>query len=325
MDATRKDLDFSGGIDQDDPTWPKPRLEVDVSLDQSVFPTFFLYGEPPREITERFLHLEDLDQRSRPSHWNIRAHAHSDLNHVFLISRGAGEMSADGAVIRFAAPCLLLAPAGVVHGFAFEPETAGAVLTLAGGYLRNLVAREAAFRQLFERPLRLGRAAPQAVSDAYDRLSRELAWTAPGHTVAVEAHVTAILVEALRLASRIEAMASKADASAQRLVARFREAVEAGYRANISIEAYASALGVTPTKLRRACVASAGCAPIGVVQARLLLEAKRVLLYSNMTVAEAAYYLGFEDPAYFSRFFTQREGVSPRAFRHGGGDAARRG
>ena len=284
---------------------------------QSVFSSFFLYGEAPREVSERFLHLEDLDHRSRPSHWNIRAHAHSDLNHVFLLTRGAGEMVADGRTIPFVAPCLLMVPAGVIHGFVYEPETAGSVLTLAGGYLRELIAREAGFRVLFEQPSQLSLTDPQAVRDAYARLARELAWTAPGHAAAVDAHLMAILVEALRLIWREGAISPAADGSALRLVARFREAVEEGYRAGVSIEGYAEQLGVTATKLRRACLAAAGCAPIGVVQARLLLEAKRVLLYSNMTVAETAYYLGFEDPAYFSRFFTLQEGASPKAYRQG--------
>jgi AraC family transcriptional activator of pobA len=51
------------------------------------------------------------------------------------------------------------------------------------------------------------------------------------------------------------------------------------------------------------------------VQDRAILEAKRALLYSNMTVAEVGYYLGFDDPAYFSRFFAKAEGLSPRGFR----------
>jgi AraC family transcriptional activator of pobA len=51
------------------------------------------------------------------------------------------------------------------------------------------------------------------------------------------------------------------------------------------------------------------------VHARILLEAKRQLRYTSASVSEIAYALGFEDPAYFTRFFSQRTGVSPRAFR----------
>jgi AraC family transcriptional activator of pobA len=51
------------------------------------------------------------------------------------------------------------------------------------------------------------------------------------------------------------------------------------------------------------------------VQDRKMLEARRALLYSNMTVAEIAYHLGFDEPAYFTRVFTRHAGVSPRSFR----------
>jgi AraC family transcriptional activator of pobA len=58
-----------------------------------------------------------------------------------------------------------------------------------------------------------------------------------------------------------------------------------------------------------------GKPPTRLVHDRLLLEAKRSLTYTNMTIAETAYDLGFTDPAYFSRFFSERVGESPAAFR----------
>jgi AraC family transcriptional activator of pobA len=48
---------------------------------------------------------------------------------------------------------------------------------------------------------------------------------------------------------------------------------------------------------------------------RIFLEAERMLLYTNMTVIEAAHYLAFSDSAYFTRFFTKHAGCSPREFR----------
>jgi AraC family transcriptional activator of pobA len=99
------------------------------------------------------------------------------------------------------------------------------------------------------------------------------------------------------------------------LVARFRELVEVHYRAGLSLEDYADRLGVTVARLRNACLKVAAAPPLRLVHERMLLEAKRALIYSSMTVAEVAYHLGFEDPAYFSRFFAKAEGQSPRAFR----------
>jgi AraC family transcriptional activator of pobA len=51
------------------------------------------------------------------------------------------------------------------------------------------------------------------------------------------------------------------------------------------------------------------------LQLRLLIEAERQLRYTSMPVAQVAFYLGFDDPAYFSRFFMRRMGLTPRAFR----------
>ena len=96
---------------------------------------------------------------------------------------------------------------------------------------------------------------------------------------------------------------------------RFREQVEARYRSDTRVEAYAEALGVSAKRLRLASIQAADVTPLRIVQDRLILEAKRLMLYSNMTVAEAAYYLGFQDPAYFTRFFTKHCGASPRKFR----------
>ena len=51
------------------------------------------------------------------------------------------------------------------------------------------------------------------------------------------------------------------------------------------------------------------------IHERLLLEARRLLAYSDLDVTTISYSLGFKDPAYFSRFFTRREAMSPSAFR----------
>ena len=48
---------------------------------------------------------------------------------------------------------------------------------------------------------------------------------------------------------------------------------------------------------------------------RALPEARRLLLYSQLSVTEVAYAVGFEDAAYFSRFFTRHVGQPPRAYR----------
>lgn len=278
-------------------------------------PSFFLFGEAPQIVGDRYLHLEALSDRSRPNNWNIRAHAHTDLSHIFYIgSATGGTMTAEDRVHEFSGPCALIVPAGVVHGFHFTPETEGTVLTISDHYLRELIWRESIFGALFALPA-VAPLCGEAIPTSLGRLAQELAWIVAGHGAAVEAHLLSILVECVRALEHTRSAGTERPGMQATLVARFRELVERHYRENFPLERYAALLSVTQTQLRVACLKVAGQPPTQVIQKRLLLEAKRALLYSNMTVAEAAYYLGFNDPAYFSRFFSHATGSSPRAFR----------
>jgi AraC family transcriptional activator of pobA len=79
---------------------------------------------------------------------------------------------------------------------------------------------------------------------------------------------------------------------------------------------------VSESRLRSVCLATTGQPPIQLLHARILLEAKRQLHYTSDPISEIAYALGFEDPAYFTRFFTRLAGSSPRAFRRKGPERA---
>jgi AraC family transcriptional activator of pobA len=286
---------------------------------RGAIPRFFLYGEPPRDADERFLHVETIADRSRLYEWRIRPHAHRDLHQLLVIFTGGGEMQAETLKFVFQAPALLIAPAGVVHGFAFAPETEGYVVTLADSLLRDLAREEAAFKRLFLAPtcasLATDPAHTQELADTVPKLRRELVWTAPASAAAATARLTTVLVSALRALHEPGGVTSEATNARAALVARFREKVESHLRMGLSIAQYAKALSVTPARLRAACLEVTGKPPARVLEDRLLLEAKRNLTYTNMTVAETAYYLGFADPAYFSRFFSKHAGESPATFR----------
>jgi AraC family transcriptional regulator, transcriptional activator of pobA len=284
-------------------------------------PRFFLYGEPPRVADERFVHIETIADRSTLYDWKIRPHTHRDLHQLLVILDGAGEMRAESSTYAFRAPALLVVPAGVVHAFAFHKDTRGYVVTVAETALADLSRRESSFRTLFDAalPVDLTRSALEAheLEEAVVRLQREFTWSAPAHATATEARLTTLLVSAVRATHEITGSPKGGGAKGPRaaLVARFRQAVESNLRSGWGVNRYAKALGITPAQLRAACLEVTGEPPIRIVHDRLVLEAKRTLMYTSMTVTETAYELGFNDPAYFSRFFSERAGCSPAAFR----------
>ncbi len=285
-------------------------------MSTAAVPNFFLYGEAPRADSARFLHLEALDDRSRPSEWTIRPHAHTGLNHLFFITQGAGEVRIEGRNLSFAAPAVFVIPAGVIHAFAFEAESAGSVLTISGSYLAEVAGGDPALTTVFARPAVLD-AAPEADSVAYGlrQLGRELTWAAPAHEAAVESCLLGLLVATLRLLARSAPQDRPSAGRQAELTARFRELIEQRYREHPPLEVYARDLGVSVTQLRNACLKSAGAPPLRLIHERLMLEARRLLIYTSLTVAQVAYSLGYDDPAHFSRGFTQHAGCSPRAFR----------
>ena len=283
-------------------------------------PSFYLYGEPQRSVAEGFIHVESLDDRSRPSEWTIQPHLHRDLNHIILIAEGGGSMRADGESVDFEAPCLLLVPAGIIHGFSWHRNSRGWVITIADSYLHHLLERDADLHPLFRAPRAVALPDAPEVETRINTLARELAWSGPGQRAAVEALLLWLMVQALRHATLSDSSASSGGRQA-RLVARLRERIEQRFRHREPVAAHARALGVSETALRHACARAAGLSPAAMLDERALLEARRLLLYSNLSVAEVGYAVGFEDPAYFSRFFARHTGRSPRDWRAARGQA----
>jgi AraC family transcriptional regulator, transcriptional activator of pobA len=96
----------------------------------AALPLFHLYGDPPDDQAFDFIHIETIASRSSIHDWTIRAHRHRNLFQILLIERGGGEMTFEAATIAFDAPCAILVPATVAHGFRFHPRlTDGWVMT----------------------------------------------------------------------------------------------------------------------------------------------------------------------------------------------------
>jgi AraC family transcriptional activator of pobA len=282
-------------------------------------PRFSLYGEPLQEVDETFVHVETIAYRSRRYQWRIRAHIHSDLDQLLFIRDGSGIMQVDGQELPILAPALLIVPATVVHGFQFARGTRGFVVTAAQPLIRALQAREPELRRVFTAPVCLSlagvRAAAPDLENLIDRLRRETVWEAPANRLAAEACLATVMVTTLRLLPAEMDGGSLLRGPVATLVDRFRDLLDERCRSGWSVARYARQLAVTPGRLRAACLTISGKPPRQLLHDRILLEARRALTYTDLTIAQTAYQLGFSDPGYFSRFFSTHTGESPQAFR----------
>jgi AraC family transcriptional activator of pobA len=290
-----------------------------TALARGAVPSFFLYGEAPRGDDEPTLHVEPIEFRSAPHHWKISPHVHRTLHQVIFVLRGRGVSFAEGAVIQYAPPALVVVPAGTVHGFDFEPGTEGFVMSLTDDLLRDISRPNRGISALFDKCATLefpGEALRGTdLTQGFKMLVREFARTLPGHALALEGLLKVILANVLRLSHPAVDSPDAAASRYRQIVMHFRELIDGAFREGWSLADYASALRVSQSRLRNACLTVTEQSPMQLVHARILLEAKRQLRYTDVSVSEIAYALGFDDPAYFTRFFSQRTGMSPRTFR----------
>ena len=96
---------------------------------------------------------------------------------------------------------------------------------------------------------------------------------------------------------------------------RFRLAVESHFRRYHNVTDYATHLGCSVKNLSRAVTSICGITPKEFLSKRIILEAKRLLAYTDRPVGLISDHLGFKDPSYFTKFFRKKMNCTPGEFR----------
>jgi AraC family transcriptional activator of pobA len=239
---------------------------------------------------------------------------------LVILRTGRVRIWLDETVSEMQAPCAVVVPSGIVHGFQFEPDTAGQVVTVADALVVAMHDRD--IRKQFK-SLQMS---PAAIDFSRDReqfarieatlthMEKEFQWPQPGRAAMLEWLFRVLL---LIIRRQVDLQEVQAETRGGRLdtFTRFRQLVEDRYLEHWSIARYAAELAVTQQTLNRVCRSFAGKSALEIVQERLLLAARRHLIYTDASVEAIAYGLGFQDPAYFSRFFKRLAGMAPGQFR----------
>lgn len=97
---------------------------------------------------------------------------------------------------------------------------------------------------------------------------------------------------------------------------RFSDHIEQHFREQHNISEYIEELGTTAKRLNNLCKKVKGVSAKHIIDARLLLEAKRLIGYTKMPISEIALSLGFQDPTNLTKFFRRHTNTSPTEFRN---------
>lgn len=95
----------------------------------------------------------------------------------------------------------------------------------------------------------------------------------------------------------------------------FSQLVEWHYTRHHTVSEYAELLHISPKALNKRITRYSNTTPNDIIKNRIMLEAKRLLVHTQLTVKEIGYKLGYDDASYFIRLFTKQAAVAPQQFR----------
>lgn len=130
------------------------------------------------------------------------------------------------------------------------------------------------------------------------------------HSWIAQSYLRIILFEAERL------LAASYPSASNNIGRRFYNAVEQHFRNNRNTGFYVGLLGINEKVLSQKVKTLTGNTPKVYIDSRTILEARRLLSYSSLSIKEVCFELGFDEPTNFTKYFRKHTGMTPAGFRY---------
>ncbi len=283
-------------------------------------PAFFVYGEPSRALDVGFLHVETVMERRSVHFGRVAPHKHPLMGQITYWFKGEGRYQVEDRTWNFSAPAVSFVPSNVVHGFDVGEQSDAIVVSVSDDLLRAMAPQ---VDLALDVPAMLCGAADAPgwarLGSLLDMVMEEYR----GGAAASERLLAGLVGVVLSLMARLGGTAGfEAASPAVALGLELRRAIDRHYREDWPVGRYVEILATTPHLLDKAARTVFGQTVKDMVLERRLLEAKRLLRFTIRPVEDIGRETGFEDPAYFSRFFRRRMGSSPTDWRRQHSEAA---
>jgi AraC-like DNA-binding protein len=253
--------------------------------------------------------LDSSELRRRVEAVPDRGYERADFLSIVVVHTGVYVHTVDFEVHECGAgSCLVIRP-GQVHRFGPPAEWDGWILIVGP---QNVPHRAAELPQ----HVRLDDAAVTAVAELFDRIASD-ARLPVDRAELDELLALHTRVLAIRLGFGDTGRPSTAliDPDVQARFREFRGAVEERYHHWHQVGPYARQLGSSSKSLDRACRAAGATTAKRIITERIILEAKRLVAHSDLSVASIGHHLGFDEATNFVKYFKRETGTTPARFR----------
>jgi len=273
----------------------------------------FDYGSQIKSLDFHFAPLQNL-MSTLPY-----PHRH-DFYQIDWVEHGTGHHIIDSVKYDVKPNTLFFMAPGQIHDFVLSDDTVGFTINFSAEFFVLQLQNKNMLSELpiydldnSVQALYLDDAQARSILETLNAIGEEYVSDQSGWADMVRSYLYILLMKASRMA---EPGAGADPASRSLFLARrFKSLLEKEYSTVQEVSQYAQMLRVNERSLNEAVRRATGTTAAKLIRERVMLEAKRLLLHSEVSVAEVADRLAFEDPAYFSRAFKKHTGRSPLEFR----------
>ena len=246
-------------------------------------------------------------------------HKHT-FYHLVLFTKGGGTHAIDFKTFDVTPYQIYFMTPGQVHSWNFKGEVDGYVVHFSSSFFESFLLKNEYLDQfpffsgiIDDAVIQVEPSLQQKIvslfediiaeSETTDRMSLDL--------------IRAILLHIFILLSRTKTRPAEKQALPYNytLLKNFQKLIEKHFATLKLPRDYAELMYITPNHLNALCNDLLGISAGELIRNRILLEAKRLLINLDLTIAEISYQLNFNDNSYFTKFFKKYAGITPEEFR----------
>ncbi|MBL7913672.1 MAG: helix-turn-helix domain-containing protein [Bacteroidia bacterium] len=240
---------------------------------------------------------------------------------LFLFEKGSGVHEIDFIETEIKPLSVHVVCPGQVHYLRRSPDSAGIVIIFTKDFYflpqqMNPVVDEFPFLTgIGNTTIEPGEVVFNSLLEIVQLMKKELNGEGVDSSQILRNYLSIILLQLKRAYSVSTDVISDSRSKNYQVFEQFRKLLDVNYITVRLVKQYADMLHVSPENLNALSKQVAGKTASALIDERVILEAKRLLLFSENSVKEVAYFLEFNDPSYFNKYFKKITGLTPESYR----------
>lgn len=237
-------------------------------------------------------------------------HKHNNYFEIIYLTKGKGSHTIDTKEYQISPPIIFTVRKEQVHFWDIKKEPEGFVLIIKKSFIDDCLDRD--IKLLISRLSQHNCLFPKDGSAIafFDLLWKEHQQLSPSKAPLMDGLLKALLAKLLD--SRTPGLPKKENKG---IFQQFIDLLVKEEKLINNVSIYANLLNTSPQNLNAICRREIGQSATGVLSGYIVGEAKRLLLYTDLTVNEISTKLEFKDNSHFSKYFKRHAGKTPIGFR----------